>query len=71
MFEATAQFRMADRLAGGKLAERLLELEDAGNSYDHIGRVLFADYGIEVTRQTVGNWVARVREASSAEAVGG
>lgn len=47
---------MADRLAGGTLADQLREHLAAGRSYDAIARHLFADFGIEVTRGTVGNW---------------
>jgi intein-encoded DNA endonuclease-like protein len=50
-------FRMADRLAGGQLEEALLSMRSAGLSYDEISRRLFADHGIEVTRQTIANWL--------------
>jgi len=52
----TATFRMADRLAGGSLVDRLREMRAEDLSYDEIGRRLFAAYGIEVTRQTLSNW---------------
>lgn len=47
---------MADRLAQGALQEQLRQHLAAGRSYDAIARHLFADFGIEVTRGTVGNW---------------
>jgi intein-encoded DNA endonuclease-like protein len=53
----TAQYRMADRLAGGELARLLRELRASDASYEAIARQLYSDYGIEVTRQTVANWV--------------
>lgn len=49
-------FRMADRLAGGKLVKALTTLRAEGLSHDRITRVLFADYGIEVSRPTVARW---------------
>jgi hypothetical protein len=52
----SAQFRMADRLAGGGLAAIIAEARTEGQSFDHIARRLYADFGIEVTRQTVANW---------------
>lgn len=50
------QFRMADRLAGGKLALIIAAYKAEGLSLDAIARRLYADFGIEVTRQTVANW---------------
>lgn len=49
-------FRMADRLADGKLAEIIARGRAEGLSFDDIARRLYADFGIEVTRQTVANW---------------
>lgn len=49
-------FRMADRLADGKLAEIITTYRLEGLSFDDIARRLFADHGIEVTRQTIANW---------------
>lgn len=56
----TAQYRMADRLTGGSLADLLTKLRGQAVSYEGIARQLFADFGIEVTRQTVANWVAEL-----------
>lgn len=47
---------MADRLAGGKLALIIAAYKAEGLSLDAIARRLYADFGIEVTRQTVANW---------------
>lgn len=52
----TATFRMADRLAGGTLADQLREMRGDDLSFDEIGRRLYAEHGIEVTRQTISNW---------------
>ena len=51
-------WRMADTLAGGKLAERIAELRADDASPDRIARQLYADHGIEVTRQTIYSWLA-------------
>lgn len=50
------QFRMADRLARGKLLEDIARHREAGLSFDAIASRLFADYHIEVTGNTVANW---------------
>lgn len=56
----TAQFRMADRLAGGKLAEALARLKAEDRSYEDIGRQLYADHGIEVSRPTLAKWCSEL-----------
>lgn len=52
------QFRMADRLAKGNLATEITNYRAEGLSLDAIARRLYADHGIEVTRQTVASWAA-------------
>lgn len=52
----TPQFRMADRLVGGKLVAILSERRARNDSFERIARDLFAEHGIEVTRQTVASW---------------
>lgn len=52
----TPLFRMADKMAGGRLAEIIANGRAEGLSFDDIARRLYADFGIEVTRQTVANW---------------
>jgi hypothetical protein len=47
---------MADRLAGGDLAAILGQERSERKSLSRIARDLFAEYGIDVTPQTVGNW---------------
>ena len=48
---------MADVLAGGRLAAIITEHRDAGRSLNDISRQLHADYGIEVSGQTIANWI--------------
>lgn len=57
---SSATYRMADRLAGGRLRQILEDHAAAGLSLQQISLRLFADYGIEVTRQTVSNWLAEI-----------
>lgn len=66
MQPATPAYRMADRLAGGQLAEVLTEHVDAGRSFDQISRILFADYGIEASRPTLESWHRKLTEPSEA-----
>ena len=53
----TATVRMADRLAGGNLADTIRTLTDEGLSPDGISRRLFADHGIDVSGRTVARWL--------------
>jgi len=53
-------WRMADHLAGGTLATVITSLRGDGNSYGTIARRLQSDHGIEVTSQTVCNWLKRL-----------
>lgn len=64
----TPQFRMADRLAKGRLAEILAEFKANGASYSYVVRELYARHGIEVTAPTVGVWYSRLDEPSEASA---
>jgi hypothetical protein len=50
------QYRMADRLAGGKLADELARHAAEGHSLRQTCLHLYADYGIEVTPVTVAKW---------------
>lgn len=54
----SSQFRMADRLTGGRLADIIAALRAEDRSYEEITRRLFAEHGVEVTRQTVARWGA-------------
>jgi hypothetical protein len=49
---------MADRLVGGGLAAILTERRATRKqSLDQIARELYAEHGIEVTRQTLAVWI--------------
>ncbi len=53
----TAQFRMADRLAGGELESLIRHLRFVEElSFDSIAARLWAEYRIEVTGNTVRAW---------------
>lgn len=60
---ATAHFRMADRLADGKLDQVLVGMRAEGLSYESIAARLFATYGIEVSPPTVGVWLRALEPA--------
>lgn len=64
MRTTTPLYRMADRLAGGELEQVLADMRAQGFSYDEISRRLYANYGIEVTRQTVANWLTSMEPAA-------
>lgn len=54
---ASNVWRMADRLAGGQLWSVIEKQRGAGSSLNDIARLLHDDYGIEVTGQTIANWL--------------
>jgi len=60
----SAQYRMADRLAGGELAAELLRLAAEGHSLRLICSMLYAEHGIEVSAATVQSWTAQAAAAS-------
>ena len=64
MSNGTPQYRMADRLTGGRLDAIIAEGRAAGRSYEDIARRLYADHGVEVTRQTLANWAEPAKAAS-------
>lgn len=53
----TANYRMANRLAKGHLAERIIALRADKRSFESIASQLRVEYGIEVTRTTVATWL--------------
>lgn len=59
-------WRMADRLAGGELAETIGKLRSEGVGHELISRRLYADFGIEATRQTVASWCDTLDRAEAA-----
>lgn len=65
----TQLWRMADRLAGGNLAQRIDELRSRGLGHEQISRQLYADHGIEVTRQTVATWITTLDKPETAAVV--
>lgn len=52
-----------DQALGGTLDSELRERRERGESFDSIARWLAAEHGIDVTSETIRNWVA----ASTAE----
>ncbi len=52
----SAQFRMANRLAGGTLAVTMADLRGDGLSYATVSRELYVRHGIEATAETVRSW---------------
>ncbi len=54
------QYRMADRLAGGELAEIIRKGRSKGLSWDSIAARLYADHYIEVTGNTVQAWAQQI-----------
>jgi hypothetical protein len=47
---------MADHLAGGRLGDVLRQKADAGVPWEVVSRHLYADFGIDVTGQTLRRW---------------
>lgn len=56
----SAQFRMAERLAGGDLAPKLAEQFDRSQSWEQVARDLYATYGITITGQTLRRWAEQL-----------
>lgn len=56
------RYRMADRMTGGRLAEILAERRARNQSLEQIVRELYAEHGIEVTRQTLASWVQQLEQ---------
>lgn len=52
----SSSYRMADRLVGGHLAERIQEMREGGLTFEQIARDLHGEAGIEVTSSTVRAW---------------
>jgi len=48
---------MADDRTDGNLAATINQYRQDGISYEGIARRLYAEHGIEVTRQTIANWI--------------
>lgn len=54
--QMSAQYRMADRLAGGHLRQVMADLRATGRSFAFVARELYANHGVEVTGETVRSW---------------
>lgn len=61
----TSAYRMADRLAGGELADLLGQYRRAGVAWRAIARLLLDEFGIEASADTLKAWA----EELAAEAV--
>ena len=62
----SANWRMADRLAGGRLDADLAELAAQGASLRHICAVLTERYVIEITPPTARAWIANLEPTEKA-----
>lgn len=62
----SANWRMANRLAGGSLDGELAEMVSAGVSMRRIGVLLFERYGIEATGPTIRAWVDDLTKGEAA-----
>jgi hypothetical protein len=58
-------WRMADRLAGGRLDQELRDLTDSGMSLRRICLSLYDRYGIEVTAPTVKAWLTDIGQEAA------
>lgn len=47
---------MLDKLAGGRLAERITTLRATGFSWEAIARQLHSEFDVTVTGETLRNW---------------
>lgn len=54
------QFRMAEHLAGGDLGRKLAEMFATSQSWEQVGRDLYATYGISITGQTLRRWAEQL-----------
>lgn len=61
----TPHFRMADRLADGKLDDIIADYAARGLSPRQVCNRLYADHGIEVTHPTAAKWMAALTPVAS------
>ena len=54
---ASPVFRMADRMADGRLASIIVAYHAEGHPAEHISRLLWAEHGIDVSGQTLRRWL--------------
>jgi hypothetical protein len=71
MAGSKAALRMADRLAGGKLADEIARYRKVKAPWPSIADYLNEEYGVEVTGDTLSNWARElgVGDATQDEAV--
>lgn len=53
---------MADRLTDGALATILRQMRAEGESFGTIAKRLYAEHGVDVTAQTVVNWIGALNK---------
>jgi len=56
-------FQAVDRLAKGRLAERLLGLRDEGLSPDKIVSRIYAEFGVDISTRSVTSWLRKLTAA--------
>ena len=65
MAQDSPNWRMADRLAGGRLDELVEAKIAAGQKWERISRDLLADYGADVSAVTLRAWYGTPAEQAS------
>lgn len=53
-------YRMANRLAGGRLPDLLRDYRADGLSWDDISRRMYGDFGIEAAAETLRQWAEQL-----------
>lgn len=65
MPQDSPNWRMADRLAGGRLDEIVAKWVGEGRNWERISRDLYADFGAEVTGVTLRAWYGKATERAA------
>jgi hypothetical protein len=60
MAPRSAQFRMADKLAQGRLEALMGSLYGDSGSWEEVSRRLFAEHGITISGQTLRRWAEQL-----------
>ena len=66
MAQDSPNWRMANRLAGGRLDEIVGSKTDAGHGWERISRDLYAEHGVEVTGVTLKSWYGKAEATEGA-----
>ena len=66
MAQDSPNWRMANRLAGGRLDEIVESKMDAGQGWERISRDLYAEFGAEVTGVTLRAWYGKAEATEGA-----